>query len=69
MKNDLITIGNNIRKHRIRAKITQKELADKIGVSHFWVCKLEKGKRNTTITLLIAISDELNIELSELTKV
>lgn len=68
MKTDLITIGNNIRKHRMRAKITQKQLADKIGVSHFWVCKLEKGKRNTTINLLMAISDELNVELSDLTK-
>jgi transcriptional regulator with XRE-family HTH domain len=69
MENKLITIGENIRKHRLRAKITQKELADKIGVTHFWVCKLEKGKQNnTTLNLLISISEELKIDLSELTK-
>jgi transcriptional regulator with XRE-family HTH domain len=67
MKNDLITIGENIKRHRLIANITQKELADKIGVTHFWVCKLERGKQNnTTINLLIAISHELKVDLGEL---
>jgi transcriptional regulator with XRE-family HTH domain len=69
MGNDLITIGENIKRFRIKAKLTQKELAEKIGVTHFWVCKLEKGKQNnTTINLLIAISEQLKINLNELTK-
>jgi transcriptional regulator with XRE-family HTH domain len=67
MKNDLITIGENIKRHRLISKITQKELADKIGVTHFWVCKLERGKQNnTTINLLIAISHELKVDLGDL---
>lgn len=69
MANDLIKIGENIKRFRLKEKITQKELAEKIGVTHFWVCKLEKGKQNnTTINLLIAISKELKIELYELIK-
>lgn len=69
MANDLIKIGENIKRFRLKANITQKELAEKIGVTHFWVCKLEKGKQNnTTINLLIAISEELKIELYELIK-
>lgn len=69
MGNDLITIGENIKRYRLKAKITQKELAEKIGVTHYWVCKLERGKQNnTTINLLIAISEELKIDLNELTK-
>jgi len=68
MENDLITIGENIKRYRLKAKITQKELAEKIGVTHFWVCKLEKGKKNSTINLLIAISRELKIDLNDLTK-
>ena len=69
MGNDLITIGKNIKRYRLKAKITQKELAEKIGVTHYWVCKLERGKQNnTTINLLIAISEELKIDLNELTK-
>lgn len=68
MANDLTNIGANIKKHRLKAKITQKELADKIGVTHFWICKLEKGKQNnTTLNLLIAISQELKINLNDLT--
>jgi transcriptional regulator with XRE-family HTH domain len=69
MENDLIKIGANIKRYRLQAKITQKELAEKIGITHFWLCKLERGKQNnTTINLLIAISEELKIELTELTK-
>jgi putative transcriptional regulator len=69
MENDLTNIGANIKKHRLKANITQKELADKIGVTHFWICKLEKGKQNnTTLNLLIAISQELKINLNDLTK-
>ena len=69
MANNLITIGENIKRYRLKANITQKELAEKIGVTHFWICKLENGKQsNTTINLLIAISEELNIDLNELTK-
>ena len=68
MINELTNIGENIKKHRLNAKITQKELAKKIGVTHFWICKLEKGKQNnTTLNLLIAISEELNINLNQLT--
>ena len=69
MKNETITIVKNIKKYRLIEKITQKELANKIGVSHFWICKLERGKNNnTTLNLLIAISEELKIDLNELTK-
>ena len=69
MANNLITIGENIKRYRLKANITQKELAEKIGVTHFWICKLENGKQsNTTINLLIAISEELNVDLNELTK-
>ena len=68
MANNLITIGENIKRYRLKAKITQKQLAEKIGVTHFGVCKLEKGKKNSTINLLIAISEELKIDLNELTK-
>jgi transcriptional regulator with XRE-family HTH domain len=69
MENDLTRIGANIRNYRLKAKITQKELADKIGVTHFWICKLEKGKQNnTTLNLLIKISHELKIDLNQLTQ-
>lgn len=68
MANELINIGENIKRHRLKAKITQRELADKIGVTHYWICKLEKGKQNnTTLNLLIAISEELKINLNQLT--
>ena len=42
-------IGLNIKKCRVKNNMTQKQLADKLSVTHFWICKLESGKRNTTI--------------------
>lgn len=68
MENDFIIIGKNIRTHRLKSKITQKELAEKIGVSHYWVCKLENGKKNTTLKLLLSIGDVLKVDLSDLLK-
>lgn len=68
MENELLNIGENIKKHRLNANITQRELAEKIGVTHYWICKLERGKQNnTTLNLLIAISQELKINLNQLT--
>lgn len=67
MKNDLINIGENIKKFRLRAKLTQQELANKVGVTHYWICRLERGKQNnTSVNLLILISQELHINLGDL---
>jgi transcriptional regulator with XRE-family HTH domain len=69
MVNDLIRIGENMKRYRLQANITQKELANKIGVTNFWLSRLENGKQNnTTINLLIEISKQLNIDLNQLTK-
>ena len=59
-------IGLNIKKFRVKKNMTQKQLADKLSVTHFWICKLEKGKKNTTLKLLISISEKLNIDLKDL---
>lgn len=55
MKNNspLISYGENVLTARKKAKLTQKELADKVGVSHEWICKIEKGKANALSTALI----------------
>jgi transcriptional regulator with XRE-family HTH domain len=42
---DATTIGNRIRIAREAAGLTQRELAFRIGVSHFWVAGWERGLR------------------------
>lgn len=59
-------IGLNIKKFRVKKNMTQKQLADKLKVTHFWVCKLESGKKNTTIFMLQNISIILDVNFNDL---
>jgi transcriptional regulator with XRE-family HTH domain len=62
----VVNIGRNIKRLRKEKKISQKELADKLNVTHFWICKLESGKRNTTIFRLNEIAFYLETDLINL---
>ncbi|MDD2505419.1 MAG: helix-turn-helix transcriptional regulator [Bacilli bacterium] len=57
-------IGNIIRKIRKDNKLTQKQLADKLGVTYQAVSKWENGKNIPDISTLKLISDEFKIDLN-----
>lgn len=46
-------LGHNIRTARLRRKLPQEELAQRIGVSRFVVADIEKGKATTGIAAYI----------------
>ncbi len=58
--------GDNIRRLRIKAGLTQEELALKSGLSQGYVNQLESGKRKFTQKSLELIADALNIPMIEL---
>jgi len=60
------TIGDNIRKLRLKAGLTQEELALKSGLSQGYVNQLESGKRRFTQKSLELIADALSISMIEL---
>ena len=62
----VLNIGRNIKRLRKEKKISQKQLAEKLNVTHFWICKLESGKRNTTIFRLNEIAFYLETDLINL---
>jgi len=62
----VVNIGKNIKRLRKEKNITQKQLAEKLNVTHFWVCKLESGKKNTTIFRLNEIAFFLGTDLQSL---
>ena len=65
---ELTKIGEKVKFFRLQKKLTQKELASKIGITHEWVCKIERGKANNiTFSLLISISKNLDVKLSDIT--
>lgn len=74
-------IGTNIKNCRLKLNITQKELADKAGVSDAWIRIIERGEcipsrthikaistalRTTPETITEVSADELNAELDKL---
>lgn len=61
---DAEVIGKNIRKYRKNNKLTQSELAKKIGRTESSIRKYEKGIVKIPMSLLEKIAEEFGVELS-----
>lgn len=59
-------LGENIKKIRIEKGLTQKELADKVGISGAFMSLIEKGANNPSDENLKKISDVLNVSVDDL---
>lgn len=61
----LQSFGVKVKEARTKAKMTQKELAEKVGITHEWVCKIEKGKAKViSMTLIDKISNSLDMKMT-----
>ena len=58
-------VGSNIRKFRLKGKITQEELALTSGLSQGYINQLESGKRNYTQKSLELIANALSLPVIE----
>ncbi|QEZ68022.1 XRE family transcriptional regulator [Paraclostridium bifermentans] len=61
-----MNIGANIKKFRKEKGLTQKELAEKIGVSGAYIQQIENNKKNPSIKTLNKISSALGVTIQEL---
>lgn len=59
-------MNNNIAKIRKQRGITQKELAEMVGVGNDWICDIEKGNGKPSMKVLEKIAEQLNVSLSEI---
>ena len=59
-------IGKIIKQYRKNNKLTQFELAERIGVSEFYVSALERGSRKPGRETLIKLSNEMDIPIEKL---
>lgn len=59
-----MSIGEVIKEERTKAKLTQQQLANKIGVTQSMVAQLERGTRTLTINLAMEIAKVFNKDLS-----
>ena len=61
-----MTLGTRVKASRERARLSQRELADKIGISEISVMRLEKGRRSAKSDELEKIATALDVPLSYL---
>ena len=61
-------LGKNIKLKRIAQKLTQQELADKIGISLNFMGKIEVAFSKPSLDTLINISQALDVSVSDLCK-
>lgn len=59
-------IGNFIKSIRLENNLTQKELADRLGVTYQAVSKWENGKNVPDIGIMKQISDEFHVNIDEI---
>ena len=62
----MILVGDNIRKYRLAHRLTQEQLAEKIGISTSFCANLERGKKSMSIMTLRDIADALEISVDYL---
>ncbi len=59
-------LGRIIKKERVRAGLTQMQLADKLGITYQQIQKYEMGKSSVSVERLFQIADALNVNISSL---
>ena len=67
-QNDLKIFGLRIRELRKKSKLTQSELAEKIGLSTNFIGMVERGERNTSVDKIFKLSRAFNLSLAEFFK-
>lgn len=60
------TLGKKVQKLRKAAKLTQEELAEKVGVSRAYMGYIEQGRNTPSLEVLEKIARVLKIKLSDL---
>jgi transcriptional regulator with XRE-family HTH domain len=56
-------VGDNLRKLRLAAGLSQAELANRMGVDRAYVSGLEQGQRNPTVISLWHIANALDVPM------
>lgn len=60
--------GQNVRKIRTQAGLSQEELADRAQLHRTYISSIERGQRNVSIENIFAIATALGVSPTELVK-
>ena len=61
-----LLVGQNVRRLRLAANLSQEAVAELMGVDRAYVSALELGKRNPTIITLWQVAEALKVRLADL---
>ena len=64
MECDAFIIGEQLKEERLKAGLTQEELADKIGTKKSFISRVEKGKADIQLSTLVKVFRGLGREVS-----
>jgi transcriptional regulator with XRE-family HTH domain len=59
-------LENRIRQHRETKGLTQKELAEKVGMDRTYLNQIEQGKRKASLMMLERIAKALDVSVKDL---
>ena len=59
------SIGERIRMARLRAKFSQHELGEQVGLTRTSITNIESGQQKIQVHTLYAIADALNVEVAD----
>jgi transcriptional regulator with XRE-family HTH domain len=61
-------LGVNVKKFRKNAGYTQRQLAERLGITRVYMGYIEQGRENPSLKLLFKIANELNTTMDTLIK-
>ena len=65
-KNDLKSIGRNIKAERVRKGYSQEDLAELANTTRRSISMIESGLQNPKLTLVLEIVNSLNVDFNKL---
>jgi len=62
----LQNLGNRIREERLRARLTQEQLAEIVGCNDSYIGQIERGNKNPSLEIIVCIANALNVTIDYL---
>lgn len=59
-------LGQKIAKRRVAVKLTQEELAEKVGISRVYMGYIEQGRNAPSLEVLQKIASTIKVKISDL---
>ena len=66
MANDITKFGKVLREIRLKKKMSQGDIAEKLGVHRSYISGLERGKRNPSLLTIKKMAEALSVNPKEL---